>query len=1046
MTSNSRFVFRFVLMVAGVETTYWFATRGLRTSASDSPPLLYIEERVHRAGGYSRSLWGNGQAARVSGAVQPSFGVVTLANADGALDALAAAAPGGAVTCWYGDDSLAFADYTQVYTARVHSVLADFDLVHIRQRDRLQDLGRPILTATFTGAGGLEGPPGLQTRKKPLVFGEPGMVPLIQVDALRQVYYVQANATSLSLYSGGSEFGHVFEGGVPITHAEGYVFDADLLGDTTAPAAGAYRYWAGYGGDLVANGSLVFGSVAEANSYTKGPLYVRLGTPPVLGLRIGASGLLQNERSEAPRAWRFTDLCNRAGLSDVWPGDLAPMGGLVEDFDAGNRYIAGDETYLDVMNDRAAALHGAFGFDRLDKFWCVRLTDPADGADAVVYAFDGDNARDFARVAASDAERPVWQVNVRAGKAYPDSPAELASAEMRDLLQRDPWLVAFAGSSSQALDAYPGATVAEVEIQGHHLADQAAQLDYVTRFGRLYGCRRELIKLKAVDFGPELLTIPLHAKVTLTLERFGMAAGVTMRVVGIEADLDARTVGFTLWGGAGGTHYWALTGGSFPAAAGDPGGSGGSTGKPPNWATAIQRGLGAFDIEAYAALQFELQADAGLGEIAATSELSDAPPFIYEGEELTPDVDLGGYPIVGGNPLHERTQWLTRLAGTVTAETFQSFAHNQSLEGQVITHNGVACTIGGGGGAKCSTDTGAGRFNTSPGGDRWMEGNSASAVGAPLTLSFSPAIAAMGCYMPDLGDFAGSVFVQLTPSGSTADSDFMRVTLLLDGDGENNSTAIVDRSNYARTVTAAGNAKLTTTNPKYGTACMAFDGTGDYLSIPYAAELSFTGVDFTIEGWARLDTTVATGLCLIDFRGSNSNGAVSWQPFVNASTRVIAIWSGSATVLASANNAVPAMGTWFHWAVERSGTTTKIYVNGAQVSSGTFNPLATDASGIRIGLNQAGSNGWNGAMDDIRFTYGAVRYGGAFTPPASAHNTQGDPLYKIKHTVSAGSGALYFWGFVDEATTYTQARFYSSSVDDIFGVDDLVFCTAADVL
>lgn len=1034
MTSNSRFVFRFVLMVAGVETTYWFATRGLRTSASDSPPLLYIEERVHRAGGYSRSLWGNGQAARVSGAVQPSFGVVTLANADGALDALAAAAPGGAVTCWYGDDSLAFADYTQVYTARVHSVLADFDLVHIRQRDRLQDLGRPILTATFTGAGGLEGPPGLQTRKKPLVFGEPGMVPLIQVDALRQVYYVQANATSLSLYSGGSEFGHVFEGGVPITHAGGYVFDADLLGDTTAPAAGAYRYWAGYGGDLVANGSLVFGSVAEANSYTKGPLYVRLGTPPVLGLRIGASGLLQNERSEAPRAWRFTDLCNRAGLSDVWPGDLAPMGGLVEDFDAGNRYIAGDETYLDVMNDRAAALHGAFGFDRLDKFWCVRLTDPADGADAVVYAFDGDNARDFARVAASDAERPVWQVNVRAGKAYPDSPAELASAEMRDLLQRDPWLVAFAGSSSQALDAYPGATVAEVEIQGHHLADQAAQLDYVTRFGRLYGCRRELIKLKAVDFGPELLTIPLHAKVTLTLERFGMAAGVTMRVVGIEADLDARTVGFTLWGGAGGTHYWALTGGSFPAAAGDPGGSGGSTGKPPNWATAIQRGLGAFDIEAYAALQFELQADNALGEIAATSELSDTPPFIYEGENLAP----GG--LVIGNPLHERTQFLARL-DTVTAETFESYSDAQTLIGEVLTHNSVSCTVTGGG-AVCSDDTTHGRFNTTTSGAKWMDCNASAST--PVTLSFSPAIAALGCYMPDFGDFAGQVSAQLTPSGSTADQEWQLVSLMLDGEGANNSTTVTDRSRYGHVLTAAGNAKLTTTTPKYGTACMAFDGTGDYFSIPYHDSLSFNGKEFTIEGWARLDTTVASGLCLIDFRGSGS-GSSSWQPFVNASTRSIGIWSGSATVLASASNAVPAMGTWFHWAIERSGTTTKIYINGAQVSSGTFDPLATHSSGIRIGLNQAGTNGWNGAMDEIRFTRRA-RYGGAFTAPAAALPIVGDPMYEINHTVNAASGALYFWGFVSTADTYTQVRFYSSSIEDVFGIDDLVFCAAADVL
>lgn len=1032
--SNSRFVFRFDLRVGPNDATYWFTTRGFRTTASDDPPLQYIEERVAKAGGYSRSLWGSGQQARASGAVTPSYGVITLANADGALDELAAAAAGGTAVCWYGDDATAFGDYVQVYAARVHSVLADFDAVHIRLRDRLQDLDKPILTATFAGTGGLEGPPGLQTRKKPLVFGAPGMVPLIPIDHLRQVYYVQANATSLGLYSGGQSFGHPFEGGVPVQYDGSYVFSVDLLADDEAPDGGKYRYWAGYSGDLDVNG-VTFGGVAAANSYTKGPLYLRLGTPPVLGLRIGAEGLLQNEPGDAPRAWRFTDLCNRAGLSDVWPGALADLGGLEEDFDAGNRYVDGDETYLDVMNDRAAALHGTFGFDRLDRFFCVRLADPADGADTVQYAFDQHNARDFARVSASDAERPIWQVSVRAGRAYPDPPAELASAEMRDLLQRDPWLVSFSGASDAALQAYPGALTAEVEIAGHHLPGQAEQLDYVTRFGRLYGTRREVIKLRAVRFGADLLALPLHAKVTLTLPRFGLDSGATMRVVGIEADLDARAITFTLWGGAGGTHYWALTGGSFPAGAGDPGGSGGSVGKPPNWATAIQRPLGAFSLESYAAQQYSAEADHSLGDIESVAEVSDPPALMfYEGENLTPAE------AVVGNPLHERTQFLVRL-DTVTAETFESYSDAQTLIGEVLTHNSVSCTVTGGG-AVCSDDTTHGRFNTTTSGAKWMDCNASAST--PVTLSFSPAIAALGCYMPDFGDFAGQVSAQLTPSGSTADQEWQLVSLMLDGEGANNSTTVTDRSRYGHVLTAAGNAKLTTTTPKYGTACMAFDGTGDYFSIPYHDSLSFNGKEFTIEGWARLDTTVASGLCLIDFRGSGS-GSSSWQPFVNASTRSIGIWSGSATVLASASNAVPAMGTWFHWAIERSGTTTKIYINGAQVSSGTFDPLATHSSGIRIGLNQAGTNGWNGAMDEIRFTRRA-RYGGAFTAPAAALPIVGDPMYEINHTVNAASGALYFWGFVSTADTYTQVRFYSSSIEDVFGIDDLVFCAAADVL
>ncbi|WP_273704159.1 LamG domain-containing protein, partial [Candidatus Accumulibacter vicinus] len=359
---------------------------------------------------------------------------------------------------------------------------------------------------------------------------------------------------------------------------------------------------------------------------------------------------------------------------------------------------------------------------------------------------------------------------------------------------------------------------------------------------------------------------------------------------------------------------------------------------------------------------------------------------VYEGENLTPAEAFTGA------PAHERAQLLARLS-SVAAEDFEGFTPLQSLAGTVLSRNGVSCTLTGGA-ATCSDDTAHGRFNTTAAGSKWLDCTASPTD--PITLTFSPAIAAFGANMPDFGDFLGQVSVQLTPSGSTADADYRSVVLRLTCDGADNNTTFVDASVYAHTITANGNAKVTTTSPKYGTGALALDGTGDYLSIPYAADLSFNGAEFCIEGWARLDTTVASGLCLIDFRGSGS-GSSSWQPFVNASTRSIAIWSGTATVLASASNAVPPMGTWFHWAIERQGTTTKIYIDGAQVSSGTYNPAATNASGIRIGLNQAGTNGWIGAMDDIRFTR-KVRYGVAFTPPAAALPIEGDPLIPINHT------------------------------------------------
>jgi hypothetical protein len=55
-----------------------------------------------------------------------------------------------------------------------------------------------------------------------------------------------------------------------------------------------------------------------------------------------------------------------------------------------------------------------------------------------------------------------------------------------------------------------------------------------------------------------------------------------MRIVGIELDLDAQQIKFTLWGTNTGFSDWSLTGGAFPADAGEPGGSWGGDDPPPD--------------------------------------------------------------------------------------------------------------------------------------------------------------------------------------------------------------------------------------------------------------------------------------------------------------------------------------------------------------------------------------------------------------------------------------------------------------------------------
>jgi len=83
--------------------------------------------------------------------------------------------------------------------------------------------------------------------------------------------------------------------------------------------------------------------------------------------------------------------------------------------------------------------------------------------------------------------------------------------------------------------------------------------------------------------------------------------------------------------------------------------------------------------------------------------------------------------------------------------------------------------------------------------------------------------------------------------------------------------------------------------------------------------------------------------------------------------------------------------SWKHIAVERSGSTTTLYVDGVDVNGGATGPGSGTIgnSGNTISIGRASTNltgGYNGYIDEFRFSNGIVRYGGAFTPEGSAYD------------------------------------------------------------
>jgi hypothetical protein len=200
--------------------------------------------------------------------------------------------------------------------------------------------------------------------------------------------------------------------------------------------------------------------------------------------------------------------------------------------------------------------------------------------------------------------------------------------------------------------------------------------------------------------------------------------------------------------------------------------------------------------------------------------------------------------------------------------------------------------------------------------------------------------------------------------GRRLDSFFGNVVSLLHFDGTNGSTTFTDEKGV--TWTPAGNAQLSTTNAKFGTACLLLDGTGDWLEATLAAFAFGTG-DFTIEAWSRWDSIVGNRFV---FSWGGGWGAYSfsnsWATFNGATNLIV---GGSAVI-----------NSYFHVAVTRAGTSMRMFTNGGLVGTGTDSTNFTNQT-IRIGAQPSGSGAAQGRIDDFRVTAGVARYTAAFTAP-----------------------------------------------------------------
>jgi hypothetical protein len=225
-----------------------------------------------------------------------------------------------------------------------------------------------------------------------------------------------------------------------------------------------------------------------------------------------------------------------------------------------------------------------------------------------------------------------------------------------------------------------------------------------------------------------------------------------------------------------------------------------------------------------------------------------------------------------------------------------------------------------------------------------------------------------------------------------------------------NST-FIDNSTNNFTITATGNVQpvtsptpfpakvdTTTLNSAYSTSLIGggayFDGTGDYLRTPTDAAFALGTSDFTFETWIY-PTVAGTGNGTI-WDNRNPSGGIQGFIVLWSSGNVFRTLVGAPNAwdIDTSSSAYGA-NQWLHYALVRSGSTFKIFINGVLTyTSGTVSgSMGTTAVYATIGSAYDGSGPFPGGyMSGYRLVKGTALYSTSFAPaiapPTPVTNTQ----------------------------------------------------------
>ena len=224
--------------------------------------------------------------------------------------------------------------------------------------------------------------------------------------------------------------------------------------------------------------------------------------------------------------------------------------------------------------------------------------------------------------------------------------------------------------------------------------------------------------------------------------------------------------------------------------------------------------------------------------------------------------------------------------------------------------------------------------------------------------------------------------------------------LLVHSDTTNGSTTAIDGSvggvDSPHTMTMESGAQHSTARSKFGASSIRVAGGTQNVSGVDSDDFALGGSDFALEAWINFNTLSLNKALISQYSSGTANDRSYTFSYNRDSNKLQFTYSPNGTtalVLDSGNNSFNAtVNTWYHFAVTRSGSALRFFVDGIQ--KGTTKTITTTihncSDAVRIGAIKFDGAIWtpntaDAYFDEVRISVGTPRWTSNFTPETAPY-------------------------------------------------------------